>query len=203
MDHATQCISCRKHLTLHQSTAHDKWFSSILLNNRSATACHVTASQACRAQIASSLKMPSPHLCIAVTGHGISAEQLDAVFTQLKAAFAMPLEAKQAMIADENNRGWTPFAEETLDPEKQSKGDTKEGFYFGRWVSWWMTWSLWLVGNNLLQAPLLLFTQIAMQESAAVPYCIHVAEQSTDRLNWVSCILYRIWTAAAVRLHKT
>lgn len=26
----------------------------------------------------------------------------------------------------------TPFAEETLDPEKQSKGDTKEGFYFGR-----------------------------------------------------------------------
>jgi len=29
-------------------------------------------------------------------------------------------------------RGYTPFAEETLDPERQSKGDTKEGFYFGR-----------------------------------------------------------------------
>lgn len=71
----------------------------------------------------------------AVTGHEISAEQLDAVFSQLKAAFAMPLEAKQAIIADEHNRGWTPFAEETLDPTKQSKGDTKEGFYFGRWVS--------------------------------------------------------------------
>eukprot|EP00878_Enallax_costatus_P005060 GHUV01005320.1.p1 GENE.GHUV01005320.1~~GHUV01005320.1.p1 ORF type:complete len:325 (+),score=87.88 GHUV01005320.1:753-1727(+) len=70
-----------------------------------------------------------------VTGHGIPSEQVDAVFAQLKAAFAMPLEAKQAMIADENNRGWTPFAEETLDPERQSKGDTKEGFYFGREVS--------------------------------------------------------------------
>lgn len=68
----------------------------------------------------------------AVSGHDISRQQTDTVFAQLKAAFALPLEAKQAIIADENNRGWTPFAEETLDPEKQSKGDTKEGFYFGR-----------------------------------------------------------------------
>lgn len=41
-------------------------------------------------------------------------------------------EEKQALLADANNRGYTPFAEETLDPGNQSRGDTKEGFYFGR-----------------------------------------------------------------------
>eukprot|EP00879_Flechtneria_rotunda_P019606 GHRR01020600.1.p1 GENE.GHRR01020600.1~~GHRR01020600.1.p1 ORF type:complete len:269 (+),score=76.30 GHRR01020600.1:898-1704(+) len=46
----------------------------------------------------------------------------------------MPPEAKQAMLADANNRGYTPFAEETLDPDNQAVGDTKEGFYFGREV---------------------------------------------------------------------
>lgn len=30
------------------------------------------------------------------------------------------------------NAADTPFAEETLDPGNQSRGDTKEGFYFGR-----------------------------------------------------------------------
>lgn len=30
------------------------------------------------------------------------------------------------------NAADTPFAEETLDPDNQSRGDTKEGFYFGR-----------------------------------------------------------------------
>lgn len=39
---------------------------------------------------------------------------------------------KERLLADENNRGYTPFAEETLDPEHQTRGDTKEGFYFGR-----------------------------------------------------------------------
>jgi isopenicillin N synthase-like dioxygenase len=31
-------------------------------------------------------------------------------------------------------RGYTPMAEETLDPANQSEGDTKEGLYFGREV---------------------------------------------------------------------
>jgi isopenicillin N synthase-like dioxygenase len=37
--------------------------------------------------------------------HGISPELLSEVFRQMRAAFAMPEEAKMAMLADENNRG--------------------------------------------------------------------------------------------------
>ena len=39
-----------------------------------------------------------------------------------------------ASKADENNRGWNPLGEETLDPAHQSRGDTKEGYYIGREV---------------------------------------------------------------------
>jgi isopenicillin N synthase-like dioxygenase len=54
------------------------------------------------------------------------------VFDRCRALFALPLEEKRKMLQDENNRGWTPYGEETLDPDNQTKGDTKEGFYFGR-----------------------------------------------------------------------
>jgi isopenicillin N synthase-like dioxygenase len=37
--------------------------------------------------------------------HGIPQELLSEVFRQMRAAFAMPEEAKMAMLADENNRG--------------------------------------------------------------------------------------------------
>jgi isopenicillin N synthase-like dioxygenase len=37
--------------------------------------------------------------------HGIPQELLTEVFRQMRAAFAMPEEAKMAMLADENNRG--------------------------------------------------------------------------------------------------
>jgi hypothetical protein len=47
----------------------------------------------------------------------------------------MHAEEKLKLLADENNRGYTPFAEETLDPANQSRGDTKEGFYFGRYAT--------------------------------------------------------------------
>lgn len=39
------------------------------------------------------------------------------------------------ILADANNRGYTPYQEETLNPSLQSVGDTKEGLYFGREVS--------------------------------------------------------------------
>lgn len=68
------------------------------------------------------------------TGHGIPEQRLAEVFRQFQAAFALPEAEKQKLLADENNRGYTPFAEETLDPDNQSRGDTKEGFYFGREV---------------------------------------------------------------------
>jgi isopenicillin N synthase-like dioxygenase len=38
------------------------------------------------------------------------------------------------ILADENNRGYTPYQEETLNPALQAVGDTKEGLYFGREV---------------------------------------------------------------------
>ncbi|WIA38103.1 hypothetical protein OEZ86_001465 [Tetradesmus obliquus] len=66
--------------------------------------------------------------------HGIPQELLSELFKQMRAAFALPEQDKMAMLADENNRGYTPYAEETLDPAKQTRGDTKEGFYFGREV---------------------------------------------------------------------
>jgi hypothetical protein len=52
----------------------------------------------------------------------------------------MHAEEKQKLLADENNRGYTPFAEETLDPANQSRGDTKEGFYFGRCATAPLAW---------------------------------------------------------------
>ncbi|KAI8476259.1 MAG: hypothetical protein J3K34DRAFT_272372 [Monoraphidium minutum] len=56
------------------------------------------------------------------------------MFEQIRALFALPLSDKMALLQDENNRGYTPFMEETLDPASQTQGDTKEGFYFGRQV---------------------------------------------------------------------
>jgi hypothetical protein len=40
------------------------------------------------------------------------------------------------------HRGWTPWQEETLDPGAQVVGDTKEGFYFGRWGQGQHCWVL-------------------------------------------------------------
>lgn len=49
----------------------------------------------------------------------MSQELIDHTFTQTRSLFALPLEEKQKLLADENNRGWTPFNEETLDPANQ------------------------------------------------------------------------------------
>jgi hypothetical protein len=60
-----------------------------------------------------------------ITAHGIEEAFISHVFDQTRKLFALPLDEKQAMKADSNNRGWTPYQEETLDPAKQSEGDTK------------------------------------------------------------------------------
>ncbi|KAG1675651.1 hypothetical protein FOA52_002360 [Chlamydomonas sp. UWO 241] len=70
-----------------------------------------------------------------VSNHGVAPALVEGTFERSRALFALPLEEKQRMVQDENNRGWTPFQEETLDPANQSCGDTKEGFYFGREVA--------------------------------------------------------------------
>ena len=62
---------------------------------------------------------------------------MEAAFAASAAFFELPAEAKQALLATPatNNRGWTPLGEETLDPARQSRGDTKEGYYIGREVA--------------------------------------------------------------------
>eukprot|EP00195_Chlamydomonas_chlamydogama_P011151 CAMPEP_0202891964 /NCGR_PEP_ID=MMETSP1392-20130828/1858_1 /ASSEMBLY_ACC=CAM_ASM_000868 /TAXON_ID=225041 /ORGANISM="Chlamydomonas chlamydogama, Strain SAG 11-48b" /LENGTH=325 /DNA_ID=CAMNT_0049575839 /DNA_START=25 /DNA_END=1002 /DNA_ORIENTATION=+ len=69
-----------------------------------------------------------------VSNHGIDKDVLDNVFEAQREFFRLPVEEKLTIKADVNNRGYTPMAEETLDPANQKSGDTKEGLYFGRHV---------------------------------------------------------------------
>lgn len=87
-------------------------------------AAQSTQEGSCAAVCASAAPGPVPHpfSCNTAASKGPPC----CVVTSLNA------EEKDRLLADENNRGYTPFAEETLDPEHQTRGDTKEGFYFGR-----------------------------------------------------------------------
>ena len=73
----------------------------------------------------------------ALVGHGISRGQRDAVFAASARFFALPREEKMALHTSTNshNRGWTPMGEQTFRRDKQTQGDTKEGFYIGRDIS--------------------------------------------------------------------
>jgi len=66
-------------------------------------------------------------------GHGVEEELIKAVFEEARKFFALPLETKMMLSTstNRNNRGYTRMGEETLDPESQSSGDTKEGYYIG------------------------------------------------------------------------
>lgn len=66
-----------------------------------------------------------------MTNHGIDLVLIEKVFRESKKLFALPDAEKEKLLQDENNRGYTPFEEEILDPILQKKGDTKEGFYIG------------------------------------------------------------------------
>lgn len=57
-----------------------------------------------------------------LVNHGVDPELLDETFAQSKKFFALPLVEKMKVIHDKNHRGYTPFEEEILDPEVQSKG---------------------------------------------------------------------------------
>ncbi len=81
-----------------------------------------------------------------VANHGVPAALRDDAFGAIRALFALPLEHKQALLADENNRGWTPMYEETLDPAKQSLGDTKGEP--GAPVLWLAVWEAQGVGGH-------------------------------------------------------
>lgn len=51
--------------------------------------------------------------------------------TLQKRFFALSLEEKMKIVADENNRGYTPAYEEKFD-QNSKKGDAKEGLYFAK-----------------------------------------------------------------------
>ena len=66
--------------------------------------------------------------------HGITEELIQEMFNESKKFFALPNDKKQEVLATSaaQYKGWTPLGNECLDPKKQSKGDTKEGYYIGR-----------------------------------------------------------------------
>ncbi len=62
----------------------------------------------------------------------LSQNLLTEVFAQSKQFFNLPAHVKEKFTDHELNRGYTSMGEETLDPKKQSMGDTKEGYYIAR-----------------------------------------------------------------------
>ena len=66
-----------------------------------------------------------------LVNHGIEESLIADVFAQSKKFFELSLEEKLMVEQDDNNRGYTAFEGESLDPANQSRGDTKEGYYIG------------------------------------------------------------------------
>jgi isopenicillin N synthase-like dioxygenase len=65
-------------------------------------------------------------------GHGLTPDEIDCVFRESRALFALPTEQKIKLSNKVMSRGYTAMQEETLDPANQTEGDTKEGYYIGR-----------------------------------------------------------------------
>jgi isopenicillin N synthase-like dioxygenase len=63
--------------------------------------------------------------------HGVPLDLIERVRLQCKELFYLPLDQKQRLSDKTMARGYTAFEEETLDPYRQVKGDTKEGYYLG------------------------------------------------------------------------
>ena len=69
-----------------------------------------------------------------VVGHGVPERDFTKLYEDMRRFFALEpaIKMKVCTTTNPHNRGWTPLGEETLDPGRQSCGDTKEGFYIGR-----------------------------------------------------------------------
>lgn len=67
-------------------------------------------------------------------GHGIDESLIANVLEQSRILFGLSEESKKALSDPVLSRGYTAMSEETLDPQKQKQGDTKEGFYIGKHV---------------------------------------------------------------------
>lgn len=64
-------------------------------------------------------------------GTDVSPDLFQRVMEQSKKFFQLPSKSKEAIKDVSMSRGYTGMEEETLDPTRQTKGDTKEGFYIG------------------------------------------------------------------------
>lgn len=67
-------------------------------------------------------------------GHGLTTDEIDDVFEESKKFFSLTMTEKKALSDKVMSRGYTSMQEETLDPDVQTEGDTKEGYYIGREV---------------------------------------------------------------------
>ncbi|XP_039028721.1 2-oxoglutarate-Fe(II) type oxidoreductase hxnY-like [Hibiscus syriacus] len=65
-----------------------------------------------------------------LVNHGVDEELVKKVFKQSSSFFSLPIEAKMK-LARENHRGYTPLYAEKLDPNLNTKGDSKQSFYIG------------------------------------------------------------------------
>jgi len=64
-----------------------------------------------------------------IVNHGIRTDFLTEVFDQSKKFFALPLEEKMKVFRDKNQRGYTPFEEDMLNPGHQSRGTDPDRDY--------------------------------------------------------------------------
>ncbi|GAB9477298.1 Gibberellin 2-beta-dioxygenase [Globisporangium polare] len=69
-----------------------------------------------------------------LVSHGIPRELLAQVYAEMAHFFHQPADEKRKVLANEYMRGYTLMNEETLDPDVQTQGDTKEGYYICRHV---------------------------------------------------------------------
>jgi len=70
-----------------------------------------------------------------LSNHGVTEDIRTDLFKGMQQFFSLNEDLKKSVLQNENNRGWTPMGEETLDPKVQKRGDTKEGYYIGRNVT--------------------------------------------------------------------
>lgn len=75
------------------------------------------------------------HGFLFITNHGVAPEVVAAHAAAQRHFFALHVDQKRTILADDNHRGYTPIAEQSLDPEHSTEGDAKEGLYFGREVA--------------------------------------------------------------------
>jgi isopenicillin N synthase-like dioxygenase len=75
------------------------------------------------------------HGFLFIANHGVPSELIAAHLDEQRRFFALPTEQKRTILVDKNNRGYTPAAEQTLDPANSTEGDSKEGLYFGREIA--------------------------------------------------------------------